>query len=217
MGKTVVSSLDVVLIYVRTSTPLSFEAISKLQTGIIGEVAECQLPTASISSALPAASTKDVSNKAGSELSHLLYIGLSFLYYKSSLVLNHGSIKSDLFRIVLIIDFQIVSSIDSSAQAATSLLTSLSVSAEVLTDSESLAFKNSMKRWSDSSISAPSAILLPTTESDILKIVRPSISHDIYPLLIPTARLNMLLQPKSPLLPNQAATVHGPELPPQAG
>lgn len=41
----------------------------------------------------------------------------------------------------------------------------------ILTDSESSEFKNYAKRWSDVGIQIPAAIVLPTNESDIQKIV----------------------------------------------
>jgi hypothetical protein len=60
------------------------------------------------------------------------------------------------------------------ADAAKSLLDSLSKDAQVLTDPGSVDFKESMKRWSDVGVQTPAAILKPSNEEDIVKIVCPS-------------------------------------------
>jgi hypothetical protein len=62
-------------------------------------------------------------------------------------------------------------SILNSAEAATGLLSSLSRDAQVLIDPESPDFKESMKRWSDVGIKFPAAILKPSCEKDVARIV----------------------------------------------
>lgn len=44
-------------------------------------------------------------------------------------------------------------------------------SCQILTDSESAEFREYAKRWSDIDRQIPAAIVLPTTEEDIQKIV----------------------------------------------
>lgn len=63
------------------------------------------------------------------------------------------------------------STFHSAAEAATSLHGSLSKTSHVLVDPDDVAFKESMKRWTDVGFQTPAAILKPTNEEDIIKIV----------------------------------------------
>lgn len=62
--------------------------------------------------------------------------------------------------------------VDDAFQAATQLATTLLGKSRVLTSPSSSAFQESMKRWSDIDVQTPSAILLPDSEEDVVKVVR---------------------------------------------
>ncbi len=65
------------------------------------------------------------------------------------------------------------SAVNPAVQIAISIRTKLSQDSQVLLDSETTDFKDSMKRYSDVGIQTPSAIFKPACENDIVTIVSP--------------------------------------------
>jgi hypothetical protein len=73
-----------------------------------------------------------------------------------------------------------VAPIQTAAQAASSLTSSLSANSNVLINPEDEDFKRSMIRWSDLNIQTPSAIIKPSTEGDVQKIASSPTKNDAH-------------------------------------
>lgn len=63
------------------------------------------------------------------------------------------------------------SAVNAAAEAAIGLLSSLTSAAQVLTDLKAADFQDSMRRWSDLGIQMPAAILKPSCDEDVVKVV----------------------------------------------
>lgn len=69
------------------------------------------------------------------------------------------------------------------------LKAALASSCQLLTDSESADFRKYAKQWSDIDRQIPAAIVLPTTEEDIQKIVNRCLMFTVSELIYPTGSM----------------------------